>query len=405
MRSSTMFALLAAVVLGLGVAVTVKATGLLNRTETKKEQPPTLVLATAINVFEGYCLQSADVRLRPIRPDELKAYQNGELLPAMTQAAVRRFAKVNIPADTALRRDLLEDMSAPPTLKERISQGMEATNVAVPKAHCAGGMISVGDWVNVQLVSEISNGDGQTTTATALIARNVRVIAKRNSLWPVAAPLAYDAPMNFTLECNPYRAALINYVKDKGLLMLSPISEADKRVLEARRHEVMSQPLVQTVSYSIPESPEFRDEDLRVAAFLQGQYAVGQEDLMRLFQVKYVEPPAPPPPPRRIERFSGVKPVASLEFDHQGQFIGAEAPGHGTRDTSPKSNATTTARGQTVGGRTASSIKKLGSNIQSQMNQLGSGNGFQFRPPDPSNCPTCPKSPGSSFTGNARGTR
>lgn len=404
MRSSTMFALLAAVVLGLGVAVTVKATGLLNRAEPKKEAPPTLVLATAINVFEGYCLQSADVRLRPIRPDELRAFQNGELLPAMTQAAVRRFAKVNIPADTALRRDLLEDMTAPPTLKERISPGMEATNVAVPKVHCAGGMISVGDWVNVQLVSEIVNGDGQSTTATALIARNVRVIAKRNSLWPVTAPLAFDAPVNFTLECNPYRAALINYVRDKGMLMLSPISDSDKQALEARRHEVMSQPRIQPVSYNLPESPEFRDEDVRVAAFLQGNYAVGEGDLMRLFQVRYIEPPAPPPPPKRIERFSGVRPVASLEFDHQGEFVGAEPPGQSPKAQGAGSTATTASRTTPSGGRASQSIQRLGSNIQSQMQSFGSG-GFQFRPPDPSYCPTCPKTPGSSFSGSQRSQR
>src|SRR5205823_7978112 len=118
-------------------------------------------------------------------------------------------------------------------LKARISQGMRGINVAVAKVHCAGGMISVGDWVDVQLVTNLEEpaapGNGKNapppSTASAVIARAVRVIAKRNSLWPVMTPLAPDMPYNFTLEANPYRAGLIEFVKDKGTIALLPLSD------------------------------------------------------------------------------------------------------------------------------------------------------------------------------------
>src|SRR5262245_8083998 len=110
MRASTMFALIVAVLLGLGVAVAAKATGIFSRGEVKKEAPPPMVLVAAANVFEGHCIQGSDVKLRPMRADEAELAKKGELLPPLTQAAVRRFVKVSIPADTAIRKEFLEDL-------------------------------------------------------------------------------------------------------------------------------------------------------------------------------------------------------------------------------------------------------------------------------------------------------
>src|SRR5205823_2555739 len=99
--------------------------------------------------------QVGDVRLRPARPEEIEAVRKGELLPPVAQAAARRFAKVSIPADTALRREYLEDLSAPADLRARLSPGTVAVNLALPKQHCAGGLIATGDWVNVQLMTAV----------------------------------------------------------------------------------------------------------------------------------------------------------------------------------------------------------------------------------------------------------
>jgi len=369
MRASTLFALIVAVLLGLGVAVGAKASGLLSRSEPKKEAPPPMVLAAAVNVFEGACLQASDVRLRPMRPEEAEAFKKGELLPALTQAAVRRFAKVNIPADTALRKDFLDDMTAPPNIKDRLAPGMNAVNVAIPKAHCAGGMINVGDWINVQLITNLETPDGQTTSASATIARGVRVVAKRNSLWPVVQPLAFDAPMNFTLETNPYRAALIEFCKQKGQLVLIPISEAERRGLEARRNEMLHNAGVVQASFSVPDSPEYRDEDVRIAAYNQGTYAISDADLLRIFNLK-VEPPADPTP-TTIEVWSGVRRAGEVVFAPRPETT--NKPGTPARPSQPRFQGL-----QRVALTTP----------QTSAQTAPPASGFRFTPPPP-DCPTC----------------
>ncbi|HMP17951.1 MAG TPA: hypothetical protein PKD72_13065, partial [Gemmatales bacterium] len=82
MRASTMFAMIVAVLVGLGAAVAAKATGIFNRAEPKKEPPPIMVLAAANNIFEGNMIQTADVRVRPASLQELEQMRRGELLPA-----------------------------------------------------------------------------------------------------------------------------------------------------------------------------------------------------------------------------------------------------------------------------------------------------------------------------------
>jgi Flp pilus assembly protein CpaB len=313
MRASTMFGLIVAVLLGLGVAVGVKASGLLSPGEPKKEPPPPLVLVAAVNIFEGNCLQAADVKLRPARSgEELDGLRKGDFLPATPQAAVRRFAKVSIPADSPIKKDYLEDLSAPPDLRNRLSKGMRAVNTAIPKEHCDGGMIQVGDWVDVSLTTTVDAPDGgknpSTATRSAIIARNVRVIAKRNDLWPKATPLGPSCPVNFTLEMDPYRAALFEFVKQKGTLSLQLIPEADKLRLEAHRNEIMAdRDGVVPVSFNISDSSEYADEDQRVAGFLSGKTPVSEQDLMRIFDLKY-EPPMlqTPPPPATITKISGT---------------------------------------------------------------------------------------------------
>ena len=155
MRASTMFALIVAVLVGLGAAVAAKASGVFNRTEAKKEPPPIMVLAAANNIFEGNMIQQADVRVRPATLQEAEQLKRGELLPPMVQAAMKRFAKMSIPADSAIRKDYLDDLAAPTDLRARVAPGMRAVNLAIPKHHAAGGLINVGDWVDIQLMAAI----------------------------------------------------------------------------------------------------------------------------------------------------------------------------------------------------------------------------------------------------------
>ena len=83
------------------------------------------------------------------------------------------------------------------------------------------------------------------------MAPSVRVVAKRNTLWPVFAPLPEGKPLQFTLEVNPYRAALIDYVSTRGNLLLTPLGAADQKALDekmglVRAHVTSATPLDST---------------------------------------------------------------------------------------------------------------------------------------------------------------
>jgi Flp pilus assembly protein CpaB len=381
MRASTMFALIVAVLLGLGAAVAAKASGVFNRQEAKKEAPPILVLTAANNIFEGSMIQQADVRTRPATLQEIEQLKRGELLPPMIQAAVKRFAKLSIPADAPIRKDFLEDLAAPTDLRARVAPGMRAVNLAIPKHHAAGGLINVGDWVDIQLMAAIETpavplpggaaAAGGTTAQAAIITRAARVVAKRNSLWPVNTPLGPDCPVNFTLETNPYRAALIEFAKDKGTIVLLPVGDSDKRSLEARRNDLMqsSNPAsIQSVSYNIADSNEYREEDKRVGNFLNGNYVINEGDLVRIFQLKYV-PPTPPSPERRMEKVVGI---STAGFVKTGSRVnsGDSVAEEGNAGAIAQRSGPSLSGGYTVGGN--------------------AGSPFRFKPPEaPANCNSC----------------
>src|SRR5205085_75936 len=90
----------------------------------------------------------------------------------------------------------------------------------------AGRNLFAGD---VMLTSNVDGAGVGSSTRTACIVPRVRVIAKRNTLWPVFAPLADDKPVAYTLEVNPYRAALMEYARGKGQIILSPLPATDQR--------------------------------------------------------------------------------------------------------------------------------------------------------------------------------
>jgi Flp pilus assembly protein CpaB len=381
-----MFALIVAVLVGLGAAVAAKATGLFNKAEPKKEPPPILVLVAANNIFEGNMLQPTDVKLRPANFQEAEQLRRGELLPPVLQAAAKRFAKIAIPADSPIRKDYLEDLTAPTELRARLAPGTRAVNLAIPKPHAAGGLINVGDWVDIQLMAAIEAPAvplpggaamaGGTTAQAAIMVRGARVIAKRNSLWPVNTPLGPDCPVNFTLEMNPYRAALVEFAKDKGTIVLLPVGDADKRYLEARRNDILNAPPTQFIStsFSIPDSNEYQDEDKRVASFLNGNYVISESDLARIFQLKYTPPPPPPAPEPRLEKVVGIAPasyyaprrrgVAGMTPEDEGYEEGPVAA-QGRRPVTP----TGMGGSYSIGGTPATP--------------------FRFKPPA-ANCNTCP---------------
>ena len=245
-------------------------------------------------------------------------------------------------------------------LKDRLVPGTRAVNVAITKDHAAGGLIQAGDWVDVHLTTQISMTNKAPITQTASLARNVRVIAKRNILWSVLQALPDDKPVNFTLETNPYRAALVEFAKDKGTLSLVPVPALEQTKLEARRREFLApNGRIAAASYSEPDSAEYRDEGARVAAFLRGDLSVGQSDLVRIFNLRTPPPPALPPP--AVQVYRGVEHHSNVHFGANGEAeVELIRPGRGPA----------VARGPAAD----TSI-----------------NGFEFHPPgyDPKKCKTC----------------
>jgi Flp pilus assembly protein CpaB len=371
LRASTLFAITVAALLGLGAAVAAKAMGLFNRSAPPPPPPKEeiQVLVPTHNLFEGFTIQAADVKTRPLRADEMTYYKDhkDDYLPPVPQAAVFRVARKNIEAESPLFKQDLHDLTLAEPINQRLLPNMRALNVAVNKDFCAGGLIQVGDWVDVHLTSKVETAEGENSaTHTANLAHYVRVIAKRNILWPVLQALPDDHPVNFTLEANPYRAALIEFARTKGQLTLVSVPAREQQHLEEQRQAVLkSGKRDLPTTFSESDSAEYRNEDDRVAAFVRGELTVGDTDLIRIFGITT---PPPPKNPVTIQMYSGVEHDANVIFaENSGPIIDVLSTGHRG------------ARAYSRGPNTGSSVAL---------------SGLTFRSPDdsgPKKCKTCGK--------------
>src|SRR5262245_55809970 len=310
MRASTLFALTAAILIGLGVAVWAKLTGYFNRPiETVVKRVDPQVLVAAKNLFAGDTIEINGVRVRPLKESELELYtKHPELfLPPIPTAAQLRVAAKNIETDTPITRDLLKEFAKPTALNERLLPDMRAVNLTLPKERSAGGLIQVGEWVEVYLTSNI-DGEGIKTTRTAVIAPKVRVIAKRDTLWPVYASLPKDKPVEYTMEVNPYRAALIEYSRTKGILSMSPLPHVDQKKLEADRTQRLAilangGDIVQTAL-----TEEDQEEAQLVESVEKSELIISEIELARLFNLDLnIATKEPPPATVSIEQLIGTK--------------------------------------------------------------------------------------------------
>jgi Flp pilus assembly protein CpaB len=319
MKASTLFALTIAVLLGLGAVVGAKYLGYF---DTKKaaeptKEPPQQVLVASQNLFEGVTVTTSQVQVRPLRPNEVKAYEANpdKYMPPLTAAAHMRVLDRNVPADEPLLKEHFQDQSMPKTIAERLDPGMRAVNISISKDKADGGLLRTGEYVDVYLTTTISDATGLvgSSTQTALLARQLKIIVKRNNLWTVMLPSSDDRPVEFTLQANPYRAALIEYAKGKGVLTImgSP-TPPQVRVAAGPGGSVVP------ASYSDPQSVEYRDEDARVAAFVNNDLVVGENDLERIFKLKPLPPPTPERLPVKIVRWSGNKLVGTTIFNPDG---------------------------------------------------------------------------------------
>lgn len=320
MRASFLLILAVALLLGLGVAVLVKASGLLNPPAPAVVQPapppppPPTVLAAAHNIYSGDTIRPGDVRLRPLRPDEIAHYETNrdKYVAPVLDAANYRFPNRNIAADQPILKADLKELEKPEPLASRLLPGMRAVDVSITKDNSAGGLIGVGDWVDVYLSSDVGRSDAPGKSMhTALLAQSVPVVAKRNTLWPLFAPLPPDKPIEYTLGVNPYRAALIDYARSRGILSLVPVSAAEKTRLDDYQKAVKAGK-TPTVAFPLdPNSPDSKEEEARIAAYNRGEQAVGPTDLIRLFALKPLQPPTPP---LSVEMYAGTQQRGVMRF-------------------------------------------------------------------------------------------
>lgn len=327
MRASTLFALTLALLTGLAALVGARMTGLIGKADPPRKEVQVLVAGR--NLFPGDMIEASHVKLRALRVDELEQYDANKkkYLPAVPQAAAMRVTKRAIEADTPILRDDLQDMVKPEPLHLRLLPNMRAVNLSVPKDQSAGGLIQVGEWVDVYLTTAVSLDDSKDkeVTKTAAIAHRLRVIAKRNALWNVFSALPEGKPVQFTLEANPYRAGLIEYARARGTLTLSPVSAVEQRELEEKRGKLFnngSVAAVLPVSFvDVKLQGDYQNEESRVDGVSRGEYAIGTADLARIFEL---QTPAPPVSDHAVETFNGLRRKSTLRFSNEGLYVSAD---------------------------------------------------------------------------------
>ena len=329
MRASFLLVLALALLVGLGVAFAVKAFGLLTppvvqpvviaqKVEVVPPVPAVSILVAARNLYEGETVRPGDVRVRIAKPEEADAIRaNKDVFPAPTaEAAFFRTAAKNVEADTPIKKIDLSDMKRPDALNTRLAPGNRAVNLALAKINAAGGLIQPSDWVDVYVSTEIGRSDeAGRTPHTGLVARNVQVIAKRDSLFSGFAPLAPNADIPHTLAANPYRAALIEYARTVGTLFIVPVSQAEKQKLDDRKKTAMgdpSKPMI--IAIANESSTEYKDEEQRVKDYELGSQSLGAEDLVRVLNLKPIAVPLPPPTPVTVEMFNGTSKTTTTTF-------------------------------------------------------------------------------------------
>lgn len=381
MRASFLLVLALALLVGLGVAVAVKTTGLLSPPPVVVQQPPPApqpvvvvppppsILVATRNLYETETVRPGDVRLRPATSDEVKALEaaKADFLPPNAEAAHYRFLAKSIEANTPLRKMDLLEMKRPDGLNTRLAPGFRAVNVQLTKENSAGGLLGVGDWVDVYVTSVISRTDEPGRVPyTGLIARNVQLIAKRDTLFSGFAPIAPTAEIPHTLAANPYRAALIEYARSVGVLTLVPLSDVEKKQFDEAKKIAMTDG-TKSLALSVPDtsSPEYKDEEKRVQEYKTGVQSMSSDELARVFNLKPIvvppPPPSPPPAPKPIviETFSGTQRGTSSTFQPPAEphtpppapqpkpgkyvfFNPAEKPGHAATPRPANSGTTVT---------------------------------------------------------------
>lgn len=331
MRASFFLVLAVALLVGLGVAVAVKALGLLTPAtviqpvvETKiivpepKPVPPNVLVATR-NLYADDTIRQGDVYVRPARKEEEQelAKNKADFVQPVVEAVYFRFASGNIEADTLIRKSMLKGLAKPEALNARLAPGTRAVNVGVTKGNSAGGLISVGDWVDLYLTTDVARTDETNRNPhTGLLVQHAQIIAKRDTLWSAFAPQPNETTIQYTLAANPYRAGLLDFTKTLGHLTMVPVSQSEKKKLDELKQVVMNDPSKPVfLSTGDPNSDSAKAEVQRIHEYETGTLSLGGDDLMKVLNLKPLPSPLPPPPPPvSVEIYTGVNKQTTAVF-------------------------------------------------------------------------------------------
>jgi Flp pilus assembly protein CpaB len=328
MRGSLLAVVAVAVIAGLGVVAAVRSLGFLTPAVAGPTQPPPpaptpppapppppQVVVAKLHMFAGDTVDPENVVVRPLRPEELKDYEANKAdyvgsVPAVTYF---RYLAKDVVADTPVKKADLEAPKKPDALNVRLPEGTRAVDLPLARELAAGGMIAVGDWVDVYILTDVARTDNPARVPqNGVLVQSAPVVAKRSTLFFPYTSLP-AGPIGHTLAVNPYRAALIDYARAVGTISLVPVSQAERARLDALKAAKGNL----AIPFAAPGSPEYRDEQDRIEKYARGEVAVGRTDLARILRLPQIVPPPPPAPraaPVQVELFTGTQRSGTATF-------------------------------------------------------------------------------------------
>ena len=304
-NASTVFAITLAIILGLIGAYIFKTVFMKPKQVEAKPPEETFPLTVlAANVPEQTKIGSLQVRRIRVKKAEYDKYKaeekdKGEMLTG--SQPIGRVTKSPLLAEKPVYESQLVPLHYPKPVD--LAPGKVAATVEVPASNLS---VRVGD--RVDLLATLSNTDpdiGPTETRTAVMARNVKVVARFNSTAEGARPTASMSRSNtrpYTLEVSNFRYGLIELTKQLGgAFSLRPHSSKDESGAAT------------TVAAKDSETEE------------QDRTVVTSDDLVKLFG--FTRPMAP----RyfEVEKVSGVDPVQGAHI-----FLQPGSPQPGTKQSS-----------------------------------------------------------------------
>jgi Flp pilus assembly protein CpaB len=339
MRASTLFAITLSVLLGLGAVAGARYAGLFDKKETPATLPdPPVTLSVLIpitNLYQDVAVTSEYVQTKQLQlnEEEAKEYRKdptkyaSRYIHGVPSAIQFRIPKLNIPAGTPLKEEMFQKQELPRPISEQLEPKTVPVNVKVSKANSVGGTIRKDEYVDVWLSTTFNVGTGKEakeTPVSACLAKGCKVIMKRDSIWTSFGSDPDDKPISFTLQTNPYRAALIEFARSRGTLSF----------------RTASAPATAGTGKFSNDSPEYLDEDIRVDKINRSEYAISDLDLMRVFNLKIpvTVPPPPAPEPIKTRVIVGTQEVGTAQFDREGRGSSYEpaAKGGAAPAASPK---------------------------------------------------------------------